>query len=320
MICCSIQQRTLLVQEFVVVPSVLLLSRNWTVVWVQDAQLPRTSTSPNTEVLWIIDDLFQLTKPMNFMVAAERGKCLEKSLCLLRTFEHIQIGHFWWEALRISQSKRPVWLAGKIIFFHPAQAAQVDPRHLHHVRKHLAIVHWFKMSTYPSLGGVRGICSILIVSGHFFTFFAPTNPNKYPTATIDYLPPVSIFFIMSGFLLGVIYQDKLDDWNQRKDFWIKRFARIAPMYYFSLLISIPVVIAYTNTFGLLTSLILSPLFLQSLTLVGNDWNGPLWQCSALALCYLIYPFFLKFIRNRNPWIWGTVFYLFSLVLLCMRNR
>lgn len=52
-------------------------------------------------------------------------------------------------------------------------------------------------------------------------------------------------FKCSGFLLGVLYQDKLGEWHQRKTFWVKRFARLAPMYWFSLIFCLPPFIAYS---------------------------------------------------------------------------
>ncbi len=40
---------------------------------------------------------------------------------------------------------------------------------------------------------------------------------------------------------------------------------------------------------LVSSAMFTPLWVQSLTLLGNNWNGPLWQVSAFAFCYAAFP-------------------------------
>lgn len=163
-----------------------------------------------------------------------------------------------------------------------------------------------------ALTGIRGLCSLIIVTGHFFTFLAPSFDF-----TIDYLSPVSLFFVQSGLLLGLFYEDKLDTPKQRKDFWIKRFARIAPMYYFSLLLTIPDMILFVrkiSTTDFILSLIFTPLFLQSLTVAGSFWNFPLWQISAFAICYAIYPFILKPLKSKYGLAIGIASYITQVLI------
>jgi peptidoglycan/LPS O-acetylase OafA/YrhL len=42
----------------------------------------------------------------------------------------------------------------------------------------------------------------------------------------------------------------------------------------------------------IASAVTTPLCLQSMVVVGNEWNGPLWQVSAFAFCYAIFPLLL----------------------------
>ena len=69
------------------------------------------------------------------------------------------------------------------------------------------------------------------------------------------------------------------------------------MYWFSLIFCLPSLIAYycseENIWTFTVATLSSPLFVQSVTLVGNDWSGPLWQISAFALCYVICPFTIR---------------------------
>jgi peptidoglycan/LPS O-acetylase OafA/YrhL len=121
--------------------------------------------------------------------------------------------------------------------------------------------------------GVRGIAALTIVAGHFFTDFAPRLDSRYPTIFVDYLTAVTIFFLLSGVALVQGYHSKeLTSKHARNQFWLKRVARIAPMYYFALLLSIaPFWIYVHDTTTRVLSIIFSLLFIQSLTLIGNEW-------------------------------------------------
>eukprot|EP01130_Rhizamoeba_saxonica_P012062 TRINITY_DN5046_c0_g2_i1.p1 TRINITY_DN5046_c0_g2~~TRINITY_DN5046_c0_g2_i1.p1 ORF type:complete len:308 (-),score=21.36 TRINITY_DN5046_c0_g2_i1:108-989(-) len=88
------------------------------------------------------------------------------------------------------------------------------------------------------------------------------------------------------------------------------------MYYVSLAASLaPFIAYYSEVWDLITSLVLAPLFLQSLTLVGNSWCGPLWQISAFMISYLLYPFFIRFlIKYKSPKITGFFCFIFPLIV------
>ena len=53
--------------------------------------------------------------------------------------------------------------------------------------------------------GLRGIAASLIFFGHFFTNFSPQDKEAAPLITVEYFMPVTIFFVVSGFTLAVIY-------------------------------------------------------------------------------------------------------------------
>eukprot|EP01104_Vermistella_antarctica_P017010 TRINITY_DN5935_c0_g1_i2.p1 TRINITY_DN5935_c0_g1~~TRINITY_DN5935_c0_g1_i2.p1 ORF type:complete len:443 (+),score=64.60 TRINITY_DN5935_c0_g1_i2:365-1693(+) len=153
------------------------------------------------------------------------------------------------------------------------------------------------------LTGVRGLCSVIIVMGHFWTDFAPVNTSDYGSIPIEYLSPVTLFFILSGFGLSIFYSPQtLDTRNKKLLFWGKRFARLVPMYYLSLVLTVPAFIAYgaSNLMNIVGNLVFAPLLLESFTLLGNTWNPPLWQISAFAFCYLIYPY-IGFVRHERAW-------------------
>ena len=122
--------------------------------------------------------------------------------------------------------------------------------------------------------GIRGLAALTIVVGHYFTDFAPKLEKNYPSPVyIDYMSAVTIFFLLSGTALVQGYHKKdLKNSATRAMFWMKRFARIYPMYLFALLISIPSLVVYSpGTVDTALTVIFSLLMIQSLTLIGNQW-------------------------------------------------
>jgi peptidoglycan/LPS O-acetylase OafA/YrhL len=101
---------------------------------------------------------------------------------------------------------------------------------------------------------------------------------------------VSVFFVLSGFILSYNYLGR--DFTKR-DFWSARFARIAPVYWLSLVLTAPYLAAeiLRQKYPLSAHLILTPLFLQSWNpAAALVWNPPAWSVSTEAFFYLMFPF------------------------------
>jgi peptidoglycan/LPS O-acetylase OafA/YrhL len=152
--------------------------------------------------------------------------------------------------------------------------------------------------------GIRGISSLFILVGHLFTFWVVDH--RYVAFGLEYLSPVSLFFIISGFTLVQVYdspgreKDPLQSWSDRKLFLKKRMARLAPVYYFSLAISTLPMVAYSTVTEILISVLLSLFMLQSVTMEANHWCGTLWTVSAFLFCYLAFPYMIKYARKSTP--------------------
>ena len=151
-----------------------------------------------------------------------------------------------------------------------------------------------------ALMGLRGVCSLLIVAGHFFTNFSPPAVGAYPAFPLEYFGPVTVFFLLSGSALvtygrGVEEDAEAPTWRWRRSFWARRIARIGPMYYVALAASLPGFVFYGDfaSARVLGGIACSALMVQGFTLVGNDWSPPLWQVSAFALCYLVFPWVVR---------------------------
>jgi len=156
-----------------------------------------------------------------------------------------------------------------------------------------------------ALTGLRFFAALHVVLYHFgLNTFA-----QAPAWVTNFLHAgyvgVSLFFILSGFILTYVY---LDTRGTRPvhagKFWVARFARIYPMYLLSLLLWLPFFIGTVQQgfvsplTGLLTA-VLAPLGLQAwLPSTACVWNCPTWSVSVEAFFYLMFPFVAMFLYPR----------------------
>ncbi len=135
---------------------------------------------------------------------------------------------------------------------------------------------------------------------------------------------VSVFFVLSGFLLGLPFWKKSDagrDFDMRY-YAIMRIARIAPATWLCLIISVAVDIFYFERLDRYTAFrLLSGLAFVSdwhwLTFFPVDANGPLWSLSFEVSSYIFMPAAFVAVRAIAPAVlrgWHGR-YLWSLVIL-----
>lgn len=105
---------------------------------------------------------------------------------------------------------------------------------------------------------------------------------------------VSFFFMLSGFILSIVYLSDNQPINKRR-FFIARFARVYPLYFIAMLLDTPHFLhiermVFKNSwlkiateYGATTGLVQAWLGLRSL-------NPPGWSLSAEAFFYLCFPF------------------------------
>eukprot|EP00002_Diphylleia_rotans_P003323 TRINITY_DN12271_c0_g1_i1.p1 TRINITY_DN12271_c0_g1~~TRINITY_DN12271_c0_g1_i1.p1 ORF type:complete len:414 (+),score=91.64 TRINITY_DN12271_c0_g1_i1:67-1308(+) len=161
------------------------------------------------------------------------------------------------------------------------------------------------------LDGLRGIASLVIVVGHFFTFWSPKvdSDDPFPTFAPEYLSAVTLFFVISGFTLVQVYDKASEDRfseaplqtsEEKRLFFRKRVARLLPLYGLGLIVGIAPLIAYYDVGIVIANIFIDLLGIQSLiVVVGNQWNGPLWTVSAFVFCYLFFPWAVRRYRNMG---------------------
>lgn len=180
------------------------------------------------------------------------------------------------------------------------------------------------MKEIRALTGLRGIAAIVV----FFAHTRDTLENRGISIQVPTLVErlflssgrqVDIFFVLSGFVLAMIYQDWFAQSVARSaygQFLKRRFARIYPLHAFTLLLVIAFVysaqIFHVHTMNGLerydwSSLPAYFLLVQAWGFLGNDpgyWNRPSWSVSIEALAYLIFPAYIWLasrLEKGRPW-------------------
>ena len=117
---------------------------------------------------------------------------------------------------------------------------------------------------------------------------------------------VTFLFVLSGYfatntllrLRRQMESGQTDMNGAVKDFYVRRYLRICPMYFLVLLLT-----ALFNVEGARDSLPWNGFFLSNIqTLVTGEWNGrfaPLWSLSFLEQFYLVWPFIVLVLPRRR---------------------
>ena len=107
---------------------------------------------------------------------------------------------------------------------------------------------------------------------------------------------VSLFFILSGFILAYNYREGLD----KREFWISRFARVYPVYLIALLLGVAYAFAPASPHmahpWLALGLCLTLLHTWYPPL-ADAFNGPGWTLSVEAFFYALFPYLLGWLKR-----------------------
>ena len=161
-----------------------------------------------------------------------------------------------------------------------------------------------------SLTGLRFLAALYVVLYHTHARVAKAHRLLHVRGLLflrhGYLA-VTLFFILSGFVLTYNYADR---WTQSSfpKFFRARLARIYPVYVLALLCQVH--FYWKHATFLKTAAVL--LMVQSWTVMPSDfpgaWNFPAWTLSIEIFFYLCFPFLLftlRRIRRRTLALWIT---------------
>jgi peptidoglycan/LPS O-acetylase OafA/YrhL len=172
----------------------------------------------------------------------------------------------------------------------------------------------------PALTSLRFFAALHVVFFHLQAMKIMTNPGWFhDLASIGYVG-VSLFFVLSGFILVYTYAGRT---TTVREFWRARFARIYPAYLFSLLVTAPwffiAVLKFDLPFFQWAKAHLKLAAFLEITLLqawippaALVWNVVAWSLSVEAFFYLLFPFLLKaYARmSRVQLICAAVFFWF----------
>lgn len=180
------------------------------------------------------------------------------------------------------------------------------------------------MKEIRALTGLRGIAALVVFLAHMReTLLGRGLPLHVPTLVMRLFlmggRQVDIFFVLSGFILAMIYRDWFADSVDKHaygKFLQRRFARIYPLHAFMLLLVVAFVYAAhvlnlptNNGLGRFnpSTLWAYVLLVQAWGFLGDnpgEWNPPAWSISIEALAYFLFPFLIwfasRFAKSR-PW-------------------
>jgi peptidoglycan/LPS O-acetylase OafA/YrhL len=176
-----------------------------------------------------------------------------------------------------------------------------------------------------SLTGLRFFAAIYVVLFHHGSALCLLGTSVCNLISYGYIS-VSLFFVLSGFVLAYSYLDPKNIQSiNKKRFWIARFARIYPLYVLSLILSLPSFASkfeyfsgsfITNLKGF-CSAFLSLLLLQSWTpWTSTVFNTPTWAVSSESFLYFIFPFIaIPIARLSNKKIIFLIVFFWMVALL-----
>jgi peptidoglycan/LPS O-acetylase OafA/YrhL len=151
---------------------------------------------------------------------------------------------------------------------------------------------------FQSLDAFRGIAAVMIIIFHS-SFYMDTLPNALIVNSNIF---VDFFFILSGFVMGYAYLDRLSGETSLKEFVLLRFARLYPLHLFMLLVWVPFIGIKIYLFNQgvgatdptidnnVVSFIKNVFLLQGFS--SLSWNYPAWSISVEFFTYII--FFMVF--------------------------
>lgn len=97
---------------------------------------------------------------------------------------------------------------------------------------------------------------------------------------------VTVFFVLSGFILGYTYRNGV---GSLSGYAVARFARIYPVYLFALLLALPLVLHKLEATRMTSVLLMTQSWGGYAGNTGFDWVMQAWTLSVEAVFYVVFP-------------------------------
>lgn len=144
-----------------------------------------------------------------------------------------------------------------------------------------------------ALDGLRGLMTIMVVLSHFFA----EVPHGFKALSFGWVA-VTMFFVLSGYLVGRLILERMDRANFFTVFYVRRVCRTLPVYFFCVILVFALITlnadrpwAHADSLFPLWSYLT---FFQNFYMVANDsigahWLAPTWTLTVEEHFYLLAP-------------------------------
>lgn len=161
----------------------------------------------------------------------------------------------------------------------------------------------------PALDGLRGVAILVVLIYHFGGGAQSSNPWIRWFGLVSRFGDsgVTLFFVLSGFLITGILWDTLHEERALRNFYLRRALRIMPLYYGTLLLLLLVALAMGRFGAMMRIWWIPALYLQNIAqwhipatrLPVPFWIGHYWSLAVEEHFYLVWPFLLLPLRSMR---------------------
>lgn len=163
------------------------------------------------------------------------------------------------------------------------------------------------MKELKALTGLRAVAAIWVLFFHSSIGSLTFVPASVATILTAGYAAVSLFFVLSGFILTYNYfpmESSPQPHKRSSRYFVARFARIAPVYWLGFILGAlsggPWIFAANAQVFPLWLNVLTFFGLQSWTLAWDWINFPSWSVSCEIFFYATLPFLLHLLNRMNP--------------------
>lgn len=154
---------------------------------------------------------------------------------------------------------------------------------------------------------IRGVAAVIVAATHMaLSFGLDFKPTVFGPVLSQFDVFVDLFFVLSGFILSLIYAPAFAAGPDLGGVWrflATRFARIAPLHYLTALAMIAVIWAQGNLADYGPGTYLANLaMVQAWTPAFGSFNPPAWSISTEWAAYLAFPLAAMLVAHRGLWM------------------
>ena len=167
------------------------------------------------------------------------------------------------------------------------------------LRSFSKMIQELKSKSIDALTGVRFLAALLVFLFHFGAAFSARigMPEFISNFLHNGKVGVSVFFVLSGFILTYTYTKRFAHQIDWVDFFVSRFARIYPVYLLALLLMLPVLPKALDAWSMLCVLGMVQSWTIPFSSFGGTWVMQAWTLSVELFFYICFPVLLVLMRN-----------------------